>query len=168
MDSQSYLNEISSSVRPEKKSKHFNLSSNKFVLVGLICGVGIILMAIIGIVLSNSKAGVKEQAISLMLRLDSLSSVIDEYQPYVKSSDLRSNSASLSGIIKNTNTDLTEYIIETYDFKSADDKVQEEEDARTEELKGELFINVNIVSLKYLKGSFQFFSFPYASCRIVR
>ncbi len=96
-------------------------------------------MAIIGIVLSNSKAGVKEQAISLMLRLDSLSSVIDEYQPYVKSSDLRSNSASLSGIIKNTNTDLTEYIIETYDFKSADDKVQEEEDARTEELKGELF-----------------------------
>jgi hypothetical protein len=138
MDSQSYLNEISSSVRPMKQPRA-SLLSNKFVLVGIICLVGIILMAIIGSVLGGGKSGVKEQSIDLKLRLDSTSEVISNYQTYVKSSDLRSSSATLSGVISNTNRDLSNYLSETYEFKSADKKVQEKEDARKQELEDELF-----------------------------
>ena len=138
MDSQSYLNEISSSVRPMKKPRA-SLLSNKFVLVGIICLIGIILMAIIGSVLGGGKSGIKEQSIDLKLRLDSTSEVISNYQTYVKSSDLRSSSATLSGVISNTNRDLSNYLSETYEFKSADKKVQEKEDARKQELEDELF-----------------------------
>ncbi len=138
MDSQSYLNEISSTVRPAKKPRN-NLLSNKFVLVGAICLIGVILMAIIGNVLSNGRAGIKEQAISLKLRLDSTSGTISSYQTNIKSSDLRSSSTSLNGVISNTNRDLTDYLTEKYKFKSAEKKVQESENKRKEDLEAELF-----------------------------
>lgn len=138
MDSQSYLNEISSVTRPVKSSKP-DFLNNKFVLVGIIGVVGIILMAIVGTVLGGNKAGGKEQAIELKLRLDSTSQIITNYQKNVKSSDLRSSSASLDGVVTNTNRDLTNFLKETYKFESAEEKTQLAEDEHREELDAELF-----------------------------
>ena len=138
MDSQSYLNEISSVTRPVKSSKP-DFLNNKFVLVGIIGVIGIILMAIVGTVLGGNKAGGKEQAIELKLRLDSTSQIITNYQKNVKSSDLRSSSASLDGVVTNTNRDLTNFLKETYKFESAEEKTQLAEDEHREELDAELF-----------------------------
>lgn len=138
MDSQSYLNEISSVTRPVKSSKP-DFLNNKFVLVGIIGVIGIILMAIVGMVLGGNKAGGKEQAIELKLRLDSTSQIITNYQKNVKSSDLRSSSASLDGVVTNTNRDLTNFLKETYKFESAEEKTQLAEDEHREELDAELF-----------------------------
>ena len=145
MDSQSYLNEISSTAHPAEKPKK-NILSNKFVLVGIILVVGIALMSIIGTILSNGKSGVKEQAFEIKFRLESVSNVISDYQRYVKSSDLRSSSASLSGVLSNTNRDLSAYIDGTYSNGPEKD-IQASENERTEALKNELFnakINGNL------------------------
>lgn len=126
MDGQDYLNQISASVRPEKPSKMGSLNSKIFKIVagGI---VAFILIAIIGSILSGGKTGVKDQAISLKLNIDSTLSVISEYQPSVKSSDLRSSSASLYSVLSNTNRDLTTFITEKYNYSSkSDDKKFEE------------------------------------------
>lgn len=138
MDSQSYLNEISSVTRPAKSSKP-DFLQNKFVLVGIIGVIGIILMAVVGMVLGGGRAGNKEQSIELKLRLDSTSKVISDYQKSVKSSDLRSSSASLDGVVTNTNRDLTAYITEVYNFETPDQNTQATEDERQEALEAELF-----------------------------
>jgi len=138
MDSQSYLNEISSKVRPAKKSK-LDFLKNKFVLVGIICVAGLILMAIVGAMLGGGKSGIKEQSIALKLRLDSTTEIISSYKSHVKSSALRSDSASLDGILSNTNRDLTNYLTDKYKFKKADKKDQEKEDSHKEALNEELF-----------------------------
>ena len=124
--------------RPAKKSK-IDLFKNKFVLVGIICVAGVILMAIVGAVLGGGKSGLKEQSISLKIRLDSTSEIISNYQGLVKSSYLRSNSTSLSGILSNTNRDLSNYITEKYKSSDAEKKVQEDEDAHKANLDSELF-----------------------------
>ena len=61
------------------------------------------------------------------------------YQKNVKSSDLRSSSASLDGVVTNTNRDLTNFLKETYKFESAEEKTQLAEDEHREELDAELF-----------------------------
>ncbi len=124
--------------RPAKKSK-IDLFKNKFVLVGIICVAGVILMAIVGAVLGGGKSGLKEQSISLKIRLDSTSEIISNYQGLVKSSYLRSNSTSLSGILSNTNRDLSNYITEKYKSSDAEKKVQEDEDTHKANLDAELF-----------------------------
>lgn len=138
MDNQSYLNEISATVQPAKKPKASFLK-NKFVLVGIIGVVSFSLIAIIGLVLGNGKTGVKEQVYTLELRLSNLIKTIDEYQPSVKSSDLRSNSASLKGILSNTNNGLEKYIADEYKGKTAEKKLTESEESRAESLNNELF-----------------------------
>ena len=139
MDSQSYLNEISASVRPQKKSK-FSFLKSKFFLVGTICVVGLILMAVIGAILGGGRNGVKEQAYSLQYRLSNTSKTISDYQKYVKSSDLRSSSASLNSIISNTNRDLSNYLEETYKkSEKENEKLKNKEDEHNSELNTELF-----------------------------
>ena len=126
MDGQDYLNQISASIRPEKKSKMRFMNSNIFkIIAGAI--VAFILIAIIGGIINGGKTSAKDQAISLKLNIDSALSVISEYQPSVKSSDLRSNSASLYSVLSNTNRDLTSFITENYNYSSkSDDKKFEE------------------------------------------
>lgn len=138
MDSQSYLNEISSAVRPVKKPRN-SILGNKFVLVGIIGVVSFILIAILGAVIGGGRSGAKEQTYTLQLRLSGLIKVIEDYQPSVKSSDLRSSSASLKGILSNTNNGLDNYIEEAYDGKSAEKNLEEKEEAHAEELGNELF-----------------------------
>ena len=116
MDGQEYLNQISASVRPEKKSKLSFLNSTIFKLIaGAVAA--FILIAIIGGILSSGKTGAKDQAIELKLNIDSTLEVISEFQPSIKSSDLRSSSASLYSVLSNTSRDLTTYVTKNYEYK---------------------------------------------------
>lgn len=120
MDGQEYLNQISATVRPEKKSKMSFMNSTIFkVIAGAV--VAFIAIVIVGAIINGGKAGAKDQAIALKLNIDSTLSVISKFQPSVKSSDLRSSSASLYSVLSNTNRELTNFITENYDYNSKND-----------------------------------------------
>lgn len=114
MDGQNYLNQISSSVRPEKKSSGFLKSPFLIAIVGGI--VAIIAVMIIGSAIGGG-GGVKEKSVALKFHIDDTLEVIDEYQDSVKSSDLRSSSASLASVLSNTGRELTNYLADTYNYK---------------------------------------------------
>lgn len=140
MDNQAYLDQISATTRPAKKSPSNFLSSLTFkIIIGV--GIAFIIMAIIGAILSGINGNTKSNSISLKLHFDNLSKTISTYQPSLKSSTLRSYSASLSSIISSTNRDLTTYITETYEYKdsSVDEKLLSTEAALSDELNQELF-----------------------------
>lgn len=120
MDGQDYLNQISASVRPEKQSKSNFLSSPIFkVTVGGVLALALIL--IIGSVLTSGNTGIQPKIISLKYHIDNTLEVISDYQPSVKSSILRSNSASLYSLLSNTSRELNDYISETYNSKDNSD-----------------------------------------------
>jgi len=119
MDGQEYLNQISSTVRPVKPPRKSILSS-KFFMVGLIGAVALIVIIILGAILSGGKSDNKSLSYALKLHLNNTAEVIQTYQPEVKSSDLRSSSASLYSVLTNTERDLTNYLTETYNFKDKD------------------------------------------------
>ena len=123
MDSQQYLNQISEMSRPAPKSKGKGISgllSSKFFLVGAIGVVLLIVIIIIGSILGSNKSDNKTLCYDLKLHLDNTAEVINEYQQYVKSSELRSSSASLLGVLTNTSRDLTTYLEDKYNFKDKD------------------------------------------------
>lgn len=123
MDSQQYLNQISEMSRPAPKSKGKGISgllSSKFFLVGAIGVVLLIVIIIIGSILGGNKSDNKTLCYDLKLHLDNTAEVINEYQQYVKSSELRSSSASLLGVLTNTSRDLTTYLEDKYNFKDKD------------------------------------------------
>ena len=117
MDDKEYLNQLSSTVRPEKKPKMSFMSSLYFKIIagGVI---GFILLAILGSILGN-KGNVKSQLIALKLHLDNTSSVVSNYQKSVKSSDLRSTSASLYSVLTNTSRDVNDYITAKFGSKGS-------------------------------------------------
>ena len=119
MDGQNYLNQISATVRPEKKSKMSFLKSPIFIVI-VIGVVGVIGAMIIGSALGGSKEGVKAHSVSLKFHIDNTMEVINTYQSSVKSSDLRSSSASLQSVLSNTSRDLTNYLVNTYAYKDGD------------------------------------------------
>lgn len=140
MESQEYLNQISAKVAPTKSSNGISgiLSSKiTWLIVGAL---GLfILLAVVGAVLSAGKGNAKEDASRLQLHLESISEVISEYQPKVKSSGLRSISASLSTVISNTDGKLLNYLTEKYNYKKNADKdlaaeVKTEQDALMNDL----------------------------------
>ena len=140
MDGQDYLNQISASVRPEKKSKMSFMNSTIFkVIAGAV--VAFIVIVIVGAIISGGKAGARDQAISLKLNIDSTLSVISKFQPSVKSSDLRSSSASLYSVLSNTNRELTSFITEQYDYnaKNDDKKFADDVDLERDGLESALF-----------------------------
>ena len=140
MEGQDYLNQISANNRPTKKQQKGILSS-KFFLVGAIGLVALIIIIIIGALVNGNKGGEKNLSFALKLHLDNTSSVIEEYQPNVKSSSLRSSSASLDNVISDTNSKLTDFVTAKYEFKEKDvDKKLKDAAARNqEELSNELF-----------------------------
>ena len=140
MNRQEYLNEISTPDRPAPKPMTGILAS-KFFRVGIIGASLLIIIIIIGAILSGSKSGVKDHIFSLITRLNNTSETITEYQPSVKSSDLRSYSASLFSIISDTNKSLTDYATEKYDYKpkNVKDSIVEEETSAKDALSSELF-----------------------------
>ena len=120
MDGQEYLNQISMQNRPVKKSGVSKLLSSKIFLVSMIGVVLLILIIIVGSILGGGKGGDKNLSFALKLHLDNTEEVIQDYQPNVKSSDLRSSSASLYSVLSNTNRELTDYITEKYNYKESD------------------------------------------------
>lgn len=141
MDNRDYLNQISAKPSTQKGKNGiggFLKSKMALFLIGAV--VLFIVLAIVGSVLSSNKDKYQVDAISLQLHLDSTAEIISKYQPSVKSSNLRSDSASLAGIIANTNSKLTNYLVEMYDYKknSVDsnltDQIKTEQDALDAEL----------------------------------
>ena len=96
---------------------------------------------IIGAVLSGNRGGDKNLSYALKLHIDGTSEVIQKYQSDVKSSDLRSSSASLYSILSNTSKELTDYITAKYDFKEKDvnKNIAEEATLSKDGLEAELF-----------------------------
>ena len=120
MEGQEYLNQISASNRPVKKSKVSSLLSSKLFLGGLVALVALVIIIIIGSILSGNKGGEKNNCYRLYLHLAATAEVVEDYQNDIKSSDLRANAASLKGVLTNTNKDLTGYLTEKYEFKEKD------------------------------------------------
>ena len=142
MDGQQYLNQISEETRPVAKSGgKKGILRSKFFLVGAIGIVLLILIIIIGSAIGSNKGGEKNLSYALKLHLDNTAEVVQEYQPSVKSSELRSNSASLYGVLTNTSRDLTSYLEEKYDFKDKDisKSMLEEAELAKDGLDSELF-----------------------------
>lgn len=96
---------------------------------------------ILGAIINGSKGDEKELNYKLKLHIDNTAKVIQNYQPLVKSSVLRSSSASLSSILSNTSRELNDYLVEKYNFKDkdVDKKIVEAATAKKDELETELF-----------------------------
>ena len=144
MDGQQYLDQISNANAP-KKAKPANkrgILHNKFFIVGMI-GVGLLLLIVIlGAILGGGKDSEKTLSSKLYLHLDGTAAAIQEYQNYVRSSDLRSSSASLYGVLTDTAGGMESYLTEKYNIKKVKDtdkKLQEKATAVKDELTGELF-----------------------------
>ncbi|MBR0467988.1 hypothetical protein IJJ53_03780 [Candidatus Saccharibacteria bacterium] len=140
MDRQEYLNQISATNQPTKSPKS-GIFASKFFWVGVIGVAAFILIMIIGSALGGGGTSAKDKLYALILHINNTSELIGEYQPNVKSSELRSHSASLSSILANTNKGLNDYATSKYNFKEKDipKKITEEETTAKDELQSELF-----------------------------
>ena len=140
MDGQDYLNQISQSNRPVIKKEN-KLLSSKLLLFGVGAVILLFIVIIIGAILSGNKGGEKNLSIRLLLHLDNTSTLVQEYQPSIKSSNLRSNSASLYSVLTNTSRELTTFLEEKYAFnsKDAEANIVEEADLDKDNLETELF-----------------------------
>lgn len=149
MDRQEYLNQISKSNQSVNKSKRSGVFASKFFWVAVVGVVALILIIIVGSALGGGKSSTKEKVFSLILHTKNVSEIVGEYQPNIKSSDLRSYSASLNSILSDTNSKITEYAENKYKYKEKDVKksIAEEEAAAKDSLTNELFeakINGNL------------------------
>ena len=140
MDRQEYLNQISATNQPTKSPKS-GIFASKFFWVGVIGVAAFILIMIIGSALGGGGTSAKDKLYALILHINNTSELIGEYQSNVKSSELRSHSASLSSILANTNKGLNDYATSKYNFKEKDipKKITEEETTAKDELQSELF-----------------------------
>lgn len=141
MEGQEYLNQLAATTRPMKKSKSGQLFSSKLFIGGMIALVLLIVMIILGVILGGKKGGEKNLSISLRLHLDNTAYVVNTYQSSVKSSDLRSSSASLYGVLTNASRGITSYLTETYNFKEKeiDKKVASKAEQTRLALESELY-----------------------------
>ena len=128
MENQEYLDQISAKSKPidlNNKQSGFNLGGilhSKIFLVVTI-GLGIfILLAIIGSLLGGNKKSLRTDLLKFQLHIDNTSNIINEYQPKVKSSILRSHSASLNNIISDTSINIANYINTKYGGTKNDPK----------------------------------------------
>ncbi|MBR0460575.1 hypothetical protein IJI91_01110 [Candidatus Saccharibacteria bacterium] len=144
MDGQEYLDQISASTAPSGQASKFDLknilSSKLFRIIG--AGVIlIILLIVVGNIISSASNKGRELAEQLELRLTNLATMLDEESnEYLKDTDLRSYNTALIGIIKDTDTKLTDYLTEAYKFntKNIPANIQKEETAYIEALQAEL------------------------------
>ncbi len=138
MNGQEYLDEISKKskpVNPNNSSFLDKVLHSPFFLVGAI-GIGLfIIIAILGSILDGGNdTSEKTLAETLQLHIEGTSEVIQQYQPNVKSSDLRSSSASLYSVLTNTNSSITTFLTTNFNEKS-DKKASEKLATAAEEAK---------------------------------
>lgn len=117
MDSQDYLDQISKAARPVKPKKGgiLGILSSKYFKWGMVALGLLIVIMIFGSMLGN-KQTMEEKCTGLKFHINRDIQVIDEYQPKVKSSILRSLSASFRSILSNTSSQLNNYMINTYKY----------------------------------------------------
>ena len=144
MDSQDYLNQIAATSKPVAPKIGFaGIVSSKYFKWGIIAFVVLIAIIIFGSMLGgNKKPSVGEKCYALNLRLTSDVEMIDTYQPSVKSSKLRSISATLKGIFSNTSSQLTTYITQVLGINENDKSManlEEEAELNKEALNEDLF-----------------------------
>ena len=120
MDGQEYLNQISASNRPVKQSKLNQILTNKFFLIGVGALAALIIIIIIGTIISSGKGDEKKDSITLLLRINNTSGIIEEYQDSVRSSELRANSASFNTVLQDTSKKLEDYLVQNYNYKEKD------------------------------------------------
>lgn len=101
----------------------------------------LVLIMIVGSVLGSGGTDAKTRAIALALHIDNTAKVISDYQPNVKSSDLRSSVATLYSVLNNTSRDLTGYLEEKYGYRSgsASKALVEQADLERDGLEADLF-----------------------------
>ena len=142
MDSQDYLDQISRSARPVKQKKGgiSGILSSKWFKWGLGALILLVVIVIFGSMLGG-KETLEEKCVDLKLHINGTSEVISEYQGNIKSSLLRSLSASLKGVLTNTSSQLNTYMVEKYGYEDGKEKeaVKEAADLKRDELMNELF-----------------------------
>lgn len=139
MDSEAYLNRISASNR---KSKNVGGIFSSIWVKILIAVTAVVLLIIIFSNLMTPSEGVKDKLQALKLHTSSLTKTINTYQSRVKSSVLRSSTASLNSILVNTTSNLTNYIADKYktkDDKSVSASIKKKEEKLTTARDNELF-----------------------------
>ncbi len=143
MDGQQYLDQISKTNLPKRatvgKKKFWQ---NKFFIISMIGVVGVLIIVLIGAIIKANTVSEKSLVEKLNLHLTGTISAIDEYQNYIKSSDLRSSSASLKGILSDTNSSVSSYAAEKYNLKNTnnyDKALRETAETDSAELKNDLF-----------------------------
>ncbi len=143
MDGQQYLDQISKTNLPKRatvgKKKFWQ---NKFFIISMIGVVGVLIIVLIGAIIKANTVSEKSLVEKLNLHLTGTISAIDEYQNYIKSSDLRSSSASLKGILSDTNSSVSSYVAEKYNLKNTnnyDKALRETAETDSAELKNDLF-----------------------------
>lgn len=116
MDDQAYLNSISKQVRPEKRGAGSFLSST-LGKVAIGCVIGIVVIILFSSIFGGGGEGKADKGASLKYHIDNTVAVINQYQNYIKSSKLRSSSASLTSVLSNADRDLTNYLVEKLGYK---------------------------------------------------
>lgn len=144
MDGQEYLNQISDATRPKQKGGNKNnrmFLSSKYLIWGGIALGALIVILIIGAILGSSKGSEKDYATRLLLHTDNTKEIVKEFQPSVKSSELRGYGASLESLLEVASKDVRGYLEEKYSYKdkSASEKIKKETDKAKEDLHDELF-----------------------------
>ncbi len=142
MDGQEYLNQLAAEARSTRKSAGgARFLQSKIFLVSAVGVIAFVLIAIVGAMLGSMKTSTKDLEIALMLHLENTSEVMQTYQTNVKSSDLRSISASLASVLANTDRKLTDFLTETYGFEEGDieDDVTEKATTERDALEADLF-----------------------------
>ena len=141
MNNEEYLSQISTSIRPAKKTAGKGILPPNIIKLIIGAVVAIIVIAVAGSLLGGSGNAGRDRVYELKYRLDNTISVINVYQPQVKSSVLRSNSASLQGVFINTNQELGKYIEDNYKIKEQDvnKKLIEQATLEKEGLETDLF-----------------------------
>ena len=140
MDGKEYLEQIASTARPTKKTKMSGVISSPYFKILLVTVVAFIVIVIVGSLISGSKVSLSKQIVSLKMQVDGTMAVIFDYQTNLKSSDLRSSSSSLYGVLSITSSDLQNYLQEKYDSSEKEYKnLQEEADLEKDALEADLF-----------------------------
>lgn len=126
MDGQDYLNQISASARPMKQKSRASLLNSPIFKVAVIGVIAFVVIVVIGMTLTAGRKSVESEAVALKYHLDNTATVISTYQPSVKSSTLRSDSASLYSVITNTSRELTTYLTNKYNYKDGNNSYKNE------------------------------------------
>lgn len=141
MEGQEYLNQISAAAKPKKQASDSRFSKSTLIIGGVVALVLLIAMIIFGAILGGNKDKEKNAGIALALHLKNTSEIIQDYQQYIKSSNLRSSSSSLMSITTDTNRNLINYLTEKYNYKEkdVDSDILEQATLEKDGLESELF-----------------------------